>query len=270
MAVDSDNRTVARTLEADWESRLQDLEAVRQRYDNAKREHRVQLTVEDRRRIRELAQDLPAVWRAPTTQPADRKAMLRIVIEAVAIRPIDVPQRRTHIQVQWRSGAVDELVIARPSAAEWGRTPDEAVDRIRQLTALGLFDKEIAERLCSEGLRSGSRRPWTSGAVKHVRLQHSIVRTVHKPLGRAPLPERHPDGRYSMSGTVKRFGVSEWQVNRWIELGMVEAVREDFPPYRRVWWLTIDDATTRRLAEHTKSNHTDRKTRASTARGDAL
>lgn len=55
MAVDPDNRTVARTLEANWESCLRDLEAVRQRYDAAKREHRVQLTNQDRRRIRELA-----------------------------------------------------------------------------------------------------------------------------------------------------------------------------------------------------------------------
>ena len=69
-------------------------------------EHRVQLTNEDRR-IRALAHDLPAVWRAPTTTPADRKAMLRLVIEAVAIRPIDVPQRLTQIRVQWKTGAVE-------------------------------------------------------------------------------------------------------------------------------------------------------------------
>jgi DNA invertase Pin-like site-specific DNA recombinase len=269
MAVDPDNRTVARTLEANWESCLRDLEAVRQHYEAARREHRVQLTDEDRRRIRELAQDLPAVWRAPTTQPADRKAMLRIAIEAVAIRPIDVPQRLTHIRVQWRSGAVDELTTARPNGAEWSRTSDRVVERVRELTALGMFDDEIAERLGAENLKSGSRRPWTANAVKHVRIQHSIVRTAHKPSGRAPLPDCHRDGRYSVPGTMRRFGVSERQVVRWIELGMVEAVREDFPPYRSVWWLTIDDPTAKRLDERRTTN-VGKKTQGSTDRGGAL
>jgi DNA invertase Pin-like site-specific DNA recombinase len=110
-AVDPDNRVVARTLEADWESRLRELEAVRHQYEDARRARRVQLTAEDRKRVRALARDLPAVWNAPTTRPADRKAMLRIAIEAITIRPIEVPERQTHMQVQWTSGAVDELTV---------------------------------------------------------------------------------------------------------------------------------------------------------------
>ena len=116
--MDPDNRVVARTLESEWEARLQDLAEIRRRLENAKHEHRVQLTDEDRSRIRALARDLPAVWRAPTTTQADRKAMLRLVIEAVAIHPIDVPRRLTQIRVQWKSGAVDELTVNRPGPAE--------------------------------------------------------------------------------------------------------------------------------------------------------
>jgi DNA invertase Pin-like site-specific DNA recombinase len=268
MAVDPDNRTVARTLEGDWEARLRDLEAVRQRHEAAKREHRVQLTDQDRRRIRELAQDLPAVWHAPTTRPADRKAMLRIAIEAVAVRPIDVPQRLTHIHVQWRSGAVDELTTPRPSSAEWHRTPGQVVERIRQLTARGLPDEKIVEHLRAEHVQSGSGRPWTANAVKHVRCKHSMERPARKPCGRAALPDRHPDGRYSMRGAIKRFGVSERQVSRWIGLGIIAAVREDFPPYRDVWWLTIDDVTARRLDQRRTTKYTTRKTAGYADRGD--
>jgi uncharacterized protein YndB with AHSA1/START domain len=118
-AVDPDNRVVARTLESDWEQRLRELESVEQQYAEARGSARVELTTQDRERIRQLARDLPAVWAAPTTSPADRKAMLRLAIEAVAVNPVDVPRRSTRIKVQWTSGAVDERMVPRLHKGEY-------------------------------------------------------------------------------------------------------------------------------------------------------
>jgi hypothetical protein len=112
-AVDPENRVVARSLEADWESCLRELEAIRADYERARLMRHVELRDEDRQRARELARDLPSVWRAPTTKPADREAMLRLAIEIVTLTPIDVPERMTRVQGQWTSGAVDELRVAR-------------------------------------------------------------------------------------------------------------------------------------------------------------
>ena len=245
-AVDPDNRVVARTLEADWESCLRELEAVRHQYEGAKRERRVQLTDADRQRVRELARDLPAVWHAPTTKPADRKAMLRIVIEAISIRPIDVPERRTHIHVQWTSGAVDELTVARRRTSG---TPSEAVNRIRELAGLGMQDKSIAAQLNDEKLATGTHRPWTANTVKKVRLQHTSIRRAPNRDARQPLPDRHRDGRYSIRGAMKRFGVGADKVRSWIKRGMVDAVREDFEWCYGAWWLSIDEATARLLEQ---------------------
>jgi uncharacterized protein YndB with AHSA1/START domain len=83
-AVDPDNRVVARTLESDWEQRLRELEAVEQEYAEARRRARVELTAQDRARIRQLAHDLPAVWAAPTTLAADRKTMLPLAPPRIA------------------------------------------------------------------------------------------------------------------------------------------------------------------------------------------
>jgi DNA invertase Pin-like site-specific DNA recombinase len=248
-AVDPDNRVVARTLESEWEGRLQELAEIRRRIENAKREHRVQLTNEDRRRIRALARDLPAVWRAATTTPADRKAMLRLVIEAVAIRPIDVPQRLTQIRVQWKTGAVDELTADRPGPADHNRTSIAAIQRTRELATLRLVDRVIAEKLNAEGMKSGSGRPWTANSVKHVRLEHRIARSTVVPRCRSRLPDRHPDGRYSMRGAMKRFGVSHRQILRWVECGMLQAVREDFEDHQSVWWVTIDADAAERIEQ---------------------
>jgi DNA invertase Pin-like site-specific DNA recombinase len=117
-AVDPDNRVVARTLENEWERCLCELAEVRADYDRAKREHRVELTEHDRQRIRALARDLPRVWKAPTTQHADQKTMLRLVVEAVSLKAIDVPRRDTLVRIAWKSGAVSELHVPRPTSSE--------------------------------------------------------------------------------------------------------------------------------------------------------
>jgi DNA invertase Pin-like site-specific DNA recombinase len=265
-AVDSDNRVVARTLENEWEARLQDLAEIHRRLENAKHEHRLQLTDEDRNRIRALARDLPAVWRAPTTTPADRKAMLRLVIEVIALHPIDVPQRLTQIRVQWKSGAVDELTINRPDNT---RTPSAAVECIRQLASLKLYDHIIAEKLNAEGVRSGTGRAWTPSAVKHVRLNHKIPGVPSVLPRRKPLPDRHPDGRYSIRGAMKRFGVSERQLMRWVECGMAQGAREDFGGYKSVWWLTIAPETEAQI-EKRKIRKRQSQNAGVSGRGDVL
>lgn len=269
MAVDPDNRVVARTLESQWEARLRELEQVRHRYESEKHARTLQLSNDDRSRIRALSRDLPAVWRAPTTKQADRKAMLRIAIEAVALRPIDVPERRTHIEVQWRSGATDQLTADRRIRRH---TPDEAVACIRELAARRLHDDEIADRLNQEKLRTATNRPWTGSIVKKVRLKHAIARAAPtRPNGRRPLPDRHPDGRYSIHGVVARFGVPERRVRQWIEQGVVPAVREDFELYRRVWWITVDDVTAQRIEHgtHAEPHAPNSPTETYSDRGDA-
>ncbi len=245
-AVDPDNRVVARTLEGEWEACLQELEVVRHQYEDARRERRVQLTDKDRERVRELARDLPSVWHAPTTKPADRKAMLRIVIEAIAIRPIDVPERKTHIHVQWSSGAVDELIIPR---MRHRNTPKEAIERICELSVMGIRDADIAVKLNEEQLLTGQLRPWNAPAVKRVRLAHTTIRKVPHGAGRRPLPDRYPDGRYSIRGVMKRFGVNEDKARRWIRRGMIEVEHKDFESCYGACWLTIDEATAVRLEE---------------------
>ena len=40
--------------------------------------------------------------------------MMRLVIEAIALSPIEVPRRATRVTVAWQSGTVTELEIPRP------------------------------------------------------------------------------------------------------------------------------------------------------------
>ncbi len=246
-AVDPDNRVVARTLERQWEESLRELEDVKGRYEQARRERRVELTDQDRERIRALSRDLEAVWRAPTTSLADRKAMLRLVIEAVTLHPIDVPERETLIRVQWQSGAVTELRVPRPDRRQQGRTPERAAARIRELAAEGLHDEAIAEQLNREKILTGADKTWHCWSVRWARRRGAIERTAPDRPRREPLPDRRADGRFSLPGMVRRFGVSETVVRGWIKRGLISGAREDYKQYRKVWWFDIDEATAARL-----------------------
>ncbi|MET9913788.1 recombinase zinc beta ribbon domain-containing protein [Streptomyces sp. NPDC006476] len=83
-----ENRLVVRQLEAEWEQALADREKLRE--DDARFTAAAprMLSPTERETIRELAADLPGLWHAPTTTVEDRKHLLRLLIEQVAVRVI--------------------------------------------------------------------------------------------------------------------------------------------------------------------------------------
>ena len=246
-AVDPDNRVVARTLEREWESKLRELEEVERQYTEARRTKRVELSPDDRARVRELARDLPAVWRSPVTPPADRKAMMRLVIEAISLSPIEVPRRATLVKVAWQSGTVTEIQVPRPHRRDLFRTPPPAVERMRALAAAGRHDEEIAEILNADGMRTGRGLAWNTWAVRWTRKTERICRVAPDRPRRELLPDQFPDGRYSVAGAATCFGVTMDVIRAWVRRGLVPGERNDFQAHRRVWWLEIAEDTAARL-----------------------
>jgi DNA invertase Pin-like site-specific DNA recombinase len=240
-AVDPDNRVVARTLEREWEARLRDLDDVERQYADARRTRRVDLTAADRAALREIAKNLPAVWRANTTTAADRKAMLRLVIEVISLVPIDIPVRSTRVRIQWRSGAVDEKIIERPVwLHRLPALPKTLLDRIQAMLDEWLENDQIAQRLNDEGFRTAMGRAWSASTVAHARNKHKLRRA--QKLRRNWLPDRHPTtGRYSIPGAARRFGVTREVIKSWIKRGLVRAHTARYGRYD-ARWLDIDDA----------------------------
>jgi hypothetical protein len=242
-AVDPDNRVVARTLEDEWEQRLRELDHVRTDYDRAKREQRVELTEQDREHIRALAHDLPEVWRSPTTRQADRKAMLRLVIEAVSLRAVDVPRRETLVRIAWKSGAVTELRVPRPTIGELISTPEGALARLRELAAAGIHDREIAKRLYDEGFVTGMGKRWNLDIVRTMRSRHRIPRAAPSLPTATPVPDRRQDGSYSVLGAARHFRVGKDVIRLWIAKGAVRVSRQSGRTGTRgAIWLHVDES----------------------------
>lgn len=180
---------------------------------------------------------------------ADRKAMRRLVVEAISLAPIEVPRRATKVRVQWKSGAVSELEVPRPGRRERSHTPPHAVDRLRRLAADGLRDEEIAVCLNDEGIRTGRDRSWNEVAVKWVRRREGIARVAPDAPRAVRVPDRHADGRYSVAGVAKLFGVSRGVVRGWMQRGTVSASIEPYGQRKRIAWLTIDAAARSRISK---------------------
>src|SRR5262249_56332948 len=79
--VEPENRLVARHLEREWEEKLAahlGLEAEYRRFQETQPRG---LSPAEREAIRQLAADIPALWQAPTTTAAHRKAIVRQVVQ---------------------------------------------------------------------------------------------------------------------------------------------------------------------------------------------
>jgi hypothetical protein len=245
--VDPDNRVMARTLEREWEERLREHEQVLRDYERAKTQARVQLTEQDRARIRQLAGNLRAVWEAPTTQQADRKTMLGLVIEAISLQPVDVPVRGTRVRVQWKAGAVDALLVPRTPPGQHRKPRPEALARLRQLVGEGHQDAEVARMLDGEGYRSGSGQSWTAHKVKRTRYVERIARVAPDQRGGIRPPERLADASWSIAAAAQRYGVHRDTVRGWLAQGLVPVSRGRFGQNPAMQWLTIDEPTDERL-----------------------
>lgn len=173
-SVDPENRAVAGTLETEWNDKLKQLAIVEQEYADLLRREKLTLTDEDRRAIVALARSLPRVWNAKSTTYADRKNLLRMVIDEVALSPIDVPARSVRVQILWKTRAVTELVVPRPDGSTSQRTSPEALSLLKRMVDEGRTGAEIARALNSRGHKTGHGSDWTRPRVNAVVSQHRL------------------------------------------------------------------------------------------------
>jgi hypothetical protein len=83
--VDPDHRLVATELERSWEEKLQAWQRLEREWQQAQVQEMAPLSEADRALIRQLAADLPALWYAETTTMAERKRLLRCLIQDVTL-----------------------------------------------------------------------------------------------------------------------------------------------------------------------------------------
>jgi DNA invertase Pin-like site-specific DNA recombinase len=216
-AVEPENRLVARNLETQWEEKLRAVEQIERDYESWRRREQLTVTADDREQILALAQDLPAIWSAPTTTAADRKQLLRLLIENVLL-----DNRRqvgqTWLQINWRTGATTEHWAQR-SVRSYADYADgqQIEERVRTLHADGMMDAAIATALNTEGFRTSHGQRFRGPVVYVLRKLWGLP--TWNPLGRNPT--RWPDGTYSVVGAAELLDVFPGTISLWLRQGVL-------------------------------------------------
>jgi hypothetical protein len=174
----------------------------------------------EREQIR-LAEEVPRLWHAPTTMPADRRQIVRLLIDRVVLS-VAQWNDRVGVRVEWAGGAMRERMIERPvqgykSLQSWQRLSD----RLAELHGRGETPKTIAATLTEEGFRPPKRAS---------RLIAGIVRRLLDQLGLRPrVPRGVASGESPSSGEkwlqnlARELGVSPHTLHGWRKKGWMNA-----------------------------------------------
>lgn len=142
MRVEPEYELVTRTLRGEWEARLEEVKNLEREREQALRARPSQLKPAERQAVLDLARDLPAVWRAKTTTPAERKQIIRLLIKDVTLTR---RAKRVQIAIRWQTGACSALEVPIPSRGVKLRTDPELLALIRKLA--GYHDcKQVVSR----------------------------------------------------------------------------------------------------------------------------
>jgi hypothetical protein len=218
--VEPENRLVARTLERVWEEKLRSCEQIEQEYQAWLRHHQVVVTEEDRREILACGADLPTLWHAPTTTAADRKQILRLLVQSVIL-----DQQRAvgqvWFQINWQTGAISEHAFdRRVQSYQSYAHQTELRQRIAELNAGQRMDEEIAVALNAEGLRTAHGDLFTGALVWMLRKKWGIVAIRVKAM--PTNPPRWDDGTYSIDGAAATLGVYSGTIHKWLRVGRLD------------------------------------------------
>ncbi len=103
---------MGRTLERRWDEALQALRKVEEDFARFLGAQPRRLGEADRERIRRLAAEVPTLWHAPTTTHADRRQIVRLLIDRVVLT-VDSGGDHVGARIEWAGGAVRERSLPR-------------------------------------------------------------------------------------------------------------------------------------------------------------
>ena len=244
-AVEPENRLVARTLEQHWEAALSAEAQLKAEYARFLNTRPTPLSAAERARIRQLASDIPALWKAATTTPAERQAIVRLLIERVIVTVLN-DSEQVNLEVHWAGGHRTRAQLARPVARlEQLSYYPALAERVLSLHQQGLTCAAIAEQLNTERWRPAKRRATFNGPMVASLLARQGLSASPTPRRQAPWQDRQPD-EWSLPELARELDMPAVTLFTWLRKGRLQA-RQVTRGGHRQWLVWADDAELERL-----------------------
>jgi hypothetical protein len=237
-AVEPENRLVARSLERQWEGALRRYRDLEEEYDRFLKEQPPQLSEDQCARILALSSDLPALWNAPETTAADRKEIIRLVVERVEVH-VRPGTECGEVFIRWRDGVTTRHGMIRTvsryeSLGRYG----QMMKRIVEMRQEGQTIKQIAKQLNVEGYRTPrSRKGYTSTSVRQLMSRAKLTR------GRISTGQLHRH-EWWLPDLAHALEISTNKLRDWAQRGWVRS--RQLPP-RGLWIIWADAKERQRL-----------------------
>jgi DNA invertase Pin-like site-specific DNA recombinase len=234
-----ENRLVVRQLEADWEAALAAQRHLREEHDRFTRTRPQPLTPTQQQAITAVAGDIPGLWAAPTTTDADRKQLIRALVDQVTIT-VAGSSERVAVQITWAGGRTTGGQTIRPVARlDQLSSYPQLRERVRQLAEQGHRAQTIANRLHAEGFRPAKGRD-RIGISAITQLLHQLGCPRAFTRNRIPPPPGEGPGPHEwwLDDLAAKLAMPPITLHSWIRRGRVHARQESRRPYR--WIIHAD------------------------------
>src|SRR5215467_14547628 len=239
-----ENRLVVRQLEKEWEAALAEAGRLEADYQRFTEQQPKTLTTAERAAIAALASDLPQVWHAPSTTQADRKELLRILIEKITVAVAGTSEL-VDVTITWAGAHQTTGQAVRPVARldQLSYYP-ALLARVTELAQAGQNNPQIAGVLNAEGFRPPKRTSrFTGGQVRTLITQRGIRSQRN---GRPAVLTSLAPGQWSVPGLAAELGMPTATIYNWIYRGWITARHA---PRTRNWIIAADGEQMRQLRE---------------------
>lgn len=250
-AVEPENRLVARELEKCWEEKLREQRALEEDYARFQREQPRELSSKERDCIRELSSNIASVWNAPTTTAADRKTILRHLVDALAVRVLNRSEA-VEVTIHWVGGFESRHATERPVGCyEQLRDYDRLRSRVLELRATGQAAGNIAEQLNAEGFRTARGKDFQAETVRALLSRRHLTGSV--PQFAAEQGNVAKPDQWSIHQMVLKLGVPLSTLCRWCRQGWVHGVKPSRGPWK-IWADAEELARLCRLRDYRRAD----------------
>jgi len=220
-AVEPENRLVARTLERTWEGALAEQTHMEADYERVRRERVQAPSSAELVAIRNLARDMPALWRAETTTQEERQTIVRLLLERVLVEVVDGTEQ-VRVICHWHGGNRTSHQLTRPVARLITlSTYTKLIARAADLRRDGHNFAGIAEVLNREGWRPAKRRDtFNAPMVHHLLIKAGVIEPKYR--RRKPHIARRPD-EWTIRELAEQIGMPQPTLYNWVSQGRLRS-----------------------------------------------